>query len=112
MSHTVPKLNDPTLFKTGVAYVNGEWVKAASGQTFEVTGKLRIRKMSRLNDRYLYVYSSDPSTGELIGSAPEFDVDDTKKAIDAAAAAFPSFKTTTGRERAKLLRKWYDLMVG
>ncbi|KAG4033113.1 hypothetical protein MFRU_005g01300 [Monilinia fructicola] len=90
MSHTVPKLNDPTLFKTGVAYVNGEWVKAASGQTFEVT---------------------DPSTGELIGSAPEFDVDDTKKAIDAAAAAFPSFKTTTGRERAKLLRKWYDLMI-
>ncbi|RAL62196.1 hypothetical protein DID88_002680 [Monilinia fructigena] len=90
MSHTVPKLNDPTLFKTGVAYVNGEWVKAASGQTFEVT---------------------DPSTGEFIGIAPEFDADDTKKAIDAAAAAFPSFKTTTGRERAKLLRKWYDLMI-
>lgn len=38
MSHTVPKLNDPTLFKTGVAYVNGEWIKAASGQTFEVHG--------------------------------------------------------------------------
>lgn len=38
MSHTVPKLNDPTLFKTGVAYVNGEWVKAASGKTFDVHG--------------------------------------------------------------------------
>jgi len=48
----------------------------------------------------------------LIGTAPEFDKGDTQKAIDAAAAAFPSFKTKTGRERSKLLRKWYDLMVG
>jgi len=53
----------------------------------------------------------DPSSGKLIGTAPEFDKEDTQKAIDAAAAAFPSFKTKTGRERSKLLRKWYDLMV-
>ncbi|KAK6603610.1 succinate-semialdehyde dehydrogenase [Botrytis cinerea] len=91
MSHTVPKLNDPTLFKTGVAYVNGEWVKAASGKTFDVHGISVDWKIDR--------------------KCPEFDVADTKKAIDAAAAAFPSFKTTTGRERAKLLRKWYDLMI-
>jgi len=38
MAHEVPKLNDPSLFKTNVAYVNGEWVKAKSGKTFEVTG--------------------------------------------------------------------------
>jgi succinate-semialdehyde dehydrogenase/glutarate-semialdehyde dehydrogenase len=38
MSHSVPKLNDPSLLKTNVAYVNGEWVKAKSGKTFEVTG--------------------------------------------------------------------------
>jgi hypothetical protein len=38
MSHIVPKLNDPSLLKTNVAYVNGEWVKAQSGKTFEVTG--------------------------------------------------------------------------
>lgn len=38
MSHSVPKLNDPTLLKFDVAYVNGEWVKAKSGKTFEVTG--------------------------------------------------------------------------
>merc|ERR1712093_398199 len=53
----------------------------------------------------------DPSSGKLIGTAPEFDAADTQKAIDAAAAAFPSFKTKTGRERSKMLRKWYDLMV-
>jgi succinate-semialdehyde dehydrogenase/glutarate-semialdehyde dehydrogenase len=54
---------------------------------------------------------ADPSSGKLIGTAPEFDAADTKAAIDAAAAAFPSFKNKTGRERSKLLRKWYDLMV-
>jgi succinate-semialdehyde dehydrogenase/glutarate-semialdehyde dehydrogenase len=53
----------------------------------------------------------DPSSGKVIGSVPEFDKADTQKAIDAAAAAFPSFKAKTGRERSKLLRKWYDLMV-
>ncbi|KAH7360245.1 succinate semialdehyde dehydrogenase-like protein [Rhexocercosporidium sp. MPI-PUGE-AT-0058] len=90
MSHTVPKLSDPSLLKTGVAYVNGEWVKAKSGKTFEVF---------------------DPSSGKLIGNAPEFDAADTQRAIDAAAAAFPSFRTKTGRERSKLLRKWYDLLV-
>ena len=39
MIHDVPKLNDPSLLKLDVAYVNGEWVKAKSGQTFEVHGK-------------------------------------------------------------------------
>lgn len=40
MAHNVPKLNDPTLLKTNVAYVNGEWVKAKSGKTFEVHGMI------------------------------------------------------------------------
>ncbi|OAA54974.1 succinate-semialdehyde dehydrogenase [Niveomyces insectorum RCEF 264] len=86
----VPKLRDPSLLKTGVCYVNGEWIKAGSGKTFAVT---------------------DPSTGKLIGEAPEFDKTDTEAAVDAAAKAFESFRHKTGRERAKLLRRWYDLMV-
>jgi succinate-semialdehyde dehydrogenase / glutarate-semialdehyde dehydrogenase len=53
----------------------------------------------------------DPATGKYIGSAPEFDTQDTEKAIQAAETALKSFRTTTGRQRAKLLRKWYDLMV-
>ncbi|KAG4220518.1 hypothetical protein PC116_g31003, partial [Phytophthora cactorum] len=89
-SSRAPKLNDPSLFKTNVCYVNGEWVKAASGKTFEV---------------------NDPATGDFIGTCPEFTGNDTENAIAAAAAAFPSFRTKTGREKARLLRKWYDLVV-
>lgn len=73
-----------------MGYVNGEWVKAASGKTFEV---------------------HDPSTGKFIGTSPEFDAKDTELAIAAAAEALKTFRTTTGRQRAKMLRKWYDLMI-
>ncbi|KAK4247187.1 succinate-semialdehyde dehydrogenase [Corynascus novoguineensis] len=89
-STMAPKLRDPSLFKQDVCYVNGEWVKARSGKTFEVY---------------------DPATGQLIGTCPEFDAKDTEKAIAAAAAAFDEFRHKTGRERSKLLRKWYDLVV-
>ncbi|KAL8297156.1 hypothetical protein RB597_006304 [Gaeumannomyces tritici] len=89
-SSSAPTLKDASLFKPGVCYVNGEWVKAASGKTFDV---------------------SDPSTGHHIGSSPEFSKADTEKAIEAASTAFQSFRTTTGRERSRLLRKWFDLMM-
>ncbi|KAL7901938.1 succinate-semialdehyde dehydrogenase NADP+ [Trichoderma sp. TUCIM 5745] len=85
-----PKLRDPSLLKKDVCYVNGVWVTAKSGKTFEVT---------------------DPATGEVIGTCPEFTTADTESAITAAADAFKTFRNLTGRERAKLLRKWYDLAV-
>ncbi|EGS17025.1 succinate-semialdehyde dehydrogenase-like protein [Thermochaetoides thermophila DSM 1495] len=87
---SVPKLRDPSLFKQGVAYVNGEWVPAKSGKTFDV---------------------HDPATGKFIGSCPEFDAQDTEKAIEAAAEAFESFRHLTGRQRSKLLRRWYELVM-
>lgn len=84
-----PTLNDQSLFKTR-AYVNGEWIGAKSGKTFEV---------------------HDPATGKLIGTMPEMDRADTEAAIAAASAALPSFRKLTGRERSRMLRKWYQLMV-
>ncbi len=42
---------------------------------------------------------------------PEMDNEDTEAAINAAAAAFRSFSKTTGRERARMLRKWYQLTM-
>ncbi|ODH46064.1 hypothetical protein GX48_07835 [Paracoccidioides brasiliensis] len=87
--HTVPPLKDKSLL-IGKCYVNGEWVEAQSRQTFEV---------------------HDPSTGKLIGTCPEFTAEDTQKAIDAAVAAFPTFRKTLSRERARMLRRWYQLMI-
>lgn len=83
------QLKDQSLFKQQ-AFVNGKWVDAKSGETFEVF---------------------DPATHKPIGKMPEMNKDDIQLAIDAAAAALPAFRKTTGRERSKLLRKWYDLMV-
>ncbi|KAL8714526.1 MAG: hypothetical protein Q9220_001474 [cf. Caloplaca sp. 1 TL-2023] len=54
---------------------------------------------------------SDPGSGKFIGTCPECSKEDVDEAIKAAAAAFPSYRKTTGRERARMLRKWYQLMV-
>ncbi|KAL4910934.1 hypothetical protein BDW74DRAFT_142105 [Aspergillus multicolor] len=87
--YTVPPLKDKSLF-IQKAFVNGEWVDAESGKTFEI---------------------HDPATGKLIGTCPEFSASDTEKAIQAASEAFPKFRTTLARERARMLRRWYQLMV-
>lgn len=87
--HSVPPLSDPSLLKNQ-SYINGQWVSAKSGKTFSVT---------------------DPASGKEIGTMPEMDAQDTQLAIDAAAAALPSFRKTTGRERARMLRKWWQLMM-
>ena len=85
----MPQLNDSSLFKQQ-CYVNGQWIDAKSGKTFEVY---------------------DPASGKTIGTMPEMNKDDVQAAIDAAAAALPSFRKTTGRQRARMLRKWYELMM-
>ena len=55
--------------------------------------------------------AADPSTGKLVGKCPEFDKHDTDNAIATAAAAFPAFRQTTARQRARMLHKWYQLMM-
>ncbi|MCC0034411.1 MAG: NAD-dependent succinate-semialdehyde dehydrogenase [Hoeflea sp.] len=83
-------LKDPSLLVTS-AYVGGSWMKAApSGKTFNVL---------------------NPSTGELITALPDLGVEETKTAIDAAYVAQKSWAAKTGKERAAVLRKLYDLMV-
>ncbi|KAI9831127.1 MAG: hypothetical protein M1819_005215 [Sarea resinae] len=94
LSHSVPTLKDQSLLKDA-CYVNGQWVKAQSGKTFEVKG----------------MFMSDPASGKIIGAVPECDKEDVEKAIEYASEALKSFKKTTGRERSRLLRKWFDLMT-
>ncbi|KAJ1743419.1 hypothetical protein LPJ55_001800 [Coemansia sp. RSA 990] len=83
------KLKDKSLF-CSKAFINGKWVDAASGKTFKV---------------------SDPATLENFGSVADLDATDTRKAIDAACKAFHSWKDTTTKERAQVLRKWYNLII-
>ena len=72
------------------AYVNGAWVDAKSGKTFEVV---------------------NPSTGDLIVTVPDLDVDDARIAINAAHEAFPSWSKKTAKERSIILNKFCKLML-
>ena len=80
-------LNDPSLLETR-GYVNGQWVSGAS--TFAVT---------------------NPATGETIAQVADLDVANTTQAIDAAYTAKAGWATRTGKERAGILRKWFDLLI-
>lgn len=86
---TGPQLKNPDLFRQQ-SYVNGQWVNASSGKSFDVT---------------------NPATGEVIGTVPDHSVQDYSGAIKDAKNAFESFKHTSNRERSKMLSKWADLMV-
>ncbi|MEH6649831.1 MAG: NAD-dependent succinate-semialdehyde dehydrogenase [Motiliproteus sp.] len=83
------QLNDQGLFKQQ-AYINGEWTEAANGATLPVT---------------------DPATGETIAAIADIDAIGTRTAISAAEKALPQWKSKTAKERATLLRKWYELTV-
>ncbi len=71
-------------------YVNGDWVNAASGETINVT---------------------DPATGETVATVPSLSKDEINGVIDDASAAFKSWKATAPKERADLLRKWFDAIM-
>ncbi|VUC22154.1 unnamed protein product [Clonostachys rosea] len=83
------RLKNPSLL-IGKNYINAEWVESVSGKRFEV---------------------HDPATGKLIGTCPESNSQDAQRAIDAAAAAFPAWRSRSGRERARILRRWNDLIL-
>ena len=83
------QLSDPSLFREQ-CYVDGAWVDADNRATSEV---------------------SDPASGDVIGSVPKLGVAETRRAIEAADRAFRSWSKTTAKERAKILRKWFDLMM-
>jgi len=82
------KLNDPLLFRQR-AYVDGAWCDADSGATVAVL---------------------DPANGEQIATVPLMGEAEAEQAIEAAYAALPGWKAKTGKERAKLLRRWFDLI--
>ncbi len=82
-------LKDPSLLPTQ-AYINGEWVDAKDGATFEV---------------------KNPARGDVLATVPDMSVADTAAAIEAAAVAQKEYATWSGKERAAVIRKMYDLMM-
>jgi len=83
------QLKDPSLLRQQ-AYINGQWVDADNGATVAVT---------------------NPATGEQIGTVPVMGAAETRRAIEAANAAWPAWRKKTARERALILRKWNDLIL-
>jgi succinate-semialdehyde dehydrogenase/glutarate-semialdehyde dehydrogenase len=84
------KLNDLQLFRTQ-CYIDGTWADADSGVTFAV---------------------SNPAGGAHLAEVPDMGAAETRRAIAAADRAWPAWRNLTGKERAAILRKWYELIMG
>ncbi|HMM76248.1 MAG TPA: NADP-dependent succinate-semialdehyde dehydrogenase [Gammaproteobacteria bacterium] len=85
---TLP-LSDKRLLREA-CYVDGAWITADGGKSIEVT---------------------NPANGAVLGSVPRLGVAETRRAIEAANAAYPAWRAKTAKERAKILRRWADLMM-
>lgn len=82
-------LKDKALLK-GDAFIGGKWLQAKSGKVFSVT---------------------NPATGEVIAKVPNLDIADAQDAIASAESAFALWRAKTGKERAAVLRKWFELIT-
>ena len=83
------KIKDESLLKSD-SYINGAWVAADSGARFAVT---------------------NPATGETLADVADVTAAETRRAIEAAAAAYPAWRKKTAKERASVLRKWFELIM-
>jgi succinate-semialdehyde dehydrogenase/glutarate-semialdehyde dehydrogenase len=83
------QLSDKNLLKTQ-AYVDGQWIDADSGETLAVL---------------------NPANGKTIAEIAKCGTAETRRAIEAAAQAQKSWRQTTAKERAGILRKWFNLMM-
>jgi len=82
-------LQDARLFRQA-CYVDGAWIEHASHGAIDV---------------------DNPATGEIVGSVPRLGRDETRRAVDAAARALAGWRDKTAKERAVVMRRWFDLMM-
>ncbi|MFM2041709.1 MAG: succinate-semialdehyde dehydrogenase [Pseudomonadota bacterium] len=82
-------LKDPGLFRQQ-GFIDGAWVDADSGRTVAVT---------------------NPADGSTLGTVPNMGAGETKRAIEAAARAFPAWRARTAKDRAMVLRRWFELIM-
>ena len=82
-------LQDSRLFREA-AYIDGAWVSAGAEGAIDV---------------------DNPASGEILGQVPRLGRAETRGAIDAAARAFPAWRKQTAKERAVIMRRWFELMM-
>ncbi|NUR56269.1 MAG: NAD-dependent succinate-semialdehyde dehydrogenase [Acidobacteria bacterium] len=83
------RLSDPALLRQA-NYIDGRWVPSDSGATVAVR---------------------NPATGDVVGEVPAMGAEETRRAIDAAARAFPAWRAALASERSAILRTLYALML-
>jgi len=83
------ELKDTALFRQQ-AYIDGAWVDADGGETFDVT---------------------NPADGAVLGTVPEMGRAETARAIAAAETALPAWRAKTAKDRAVILKRWFDLVM-
>lgn len=83
------RLKDPSLF-VEKSYIDGQWVSSKSGKTFNIY---------------------NPASETVIGTCPESNTEDLNNAIHAAARAFPTWRSFSGRQRGRILRRFFDLLA-
>ncbi|HNC51189.1 MAG TPA: NAD-dependent succinate-semialdehyde dehydrogenase [Accumulibacter sp.] len=83
------ELADKSLLKQ-LCYIDGEWVGADDARTFVV---------------------SNPASGEQLATVPDAGAAETRRAIEAARLAQPGWRARTAGERAKILRRWHELLL-
>jgi len=83
------ELKDSSLVRQQ-CHIDGQWVDADNGRHIEVR---------------------DPASGEIVGRVPRAGAAETQRAIDAAERALPAWRARTAADRARLLRRWYELLM-
>jgi len=85
----VMKLKDASLLREA-CYIDGGWTAADNGATLTVR---------------------NPATAQTLGQIPNMGTAETRRAIAAAGAALPAWAARTAKDRAAVLRRWFDLML-
>jgi succinate-semialdehyde dehydrogenase/glutarate-semialdehyde dehydrogenase len=83
------KLKDPSLLRE-LCFIDGGWSAADSGAALDV---------------------KNPATSQKLGSIPNMGAAETRRAIAAASAALPAWRARTAKERAVIMRRWFELMM-
>ncbi|MDR3158125.1 MAG: NAD-dependent succinate-semialdehyde dehydrogenase [Zoogloeaceae bacterium] len=83
------RLHDQELLKDK-GYIDGQWTAARNNAVFPVT---------------------NPATNETLASVADLGAEETRAAIAAAEKAFAAWRKRSGKERALILKKWYELII-